>query len=397
MSSPYGLTDTGLVLPRAADLRADFQTRIAVELAARGQSVTIDWDRDTVWGSIAVVVSQMEAEAYEILQAIYDARSENNATGQTLADLGAIVGVEWSLATYGSVAINLTGTAGTIIAAGKLIRDSARVTWAIDTTVTLDGAGTGATTATCVTAGEINADPQTWTILTPVSGWSTAISTTAATPGRAQQTAAEFRRSRREQIAKGGGSSRAALRALILELDGIDDCVVLSNPDAASAMVSGVAMTPNSVAVVVYPSTLTTAQKEALATVIDANVWAGTQTVGDQSAAVITAGLSLIYYWIYATTTTIRVRLTGVSVASGYTVADMLDPVTAVMVTAFDALHVGDGIYALQVGAYLTSDAVPGLLNGTLEFSADAGATWHTSITVIATVKLILGTVTVAA
>jgi len=71
--------------------------------------------------------------------------------------------------------------------------------------------------------------------------------------------------------------------------------------------------------------------------------------------------------------------------------------VTAVMVTAFDALHVGDGIYALQVGAYLTAAAVPGLLNGVLEFSSDAGATWHSGISVTATVKLVLGTVTVSA
>ncbi len=397
MSSPYGLTDTGLVLPRAADLRADFQTRVQVELAARGQAVTIDWDRDTVWGTIAVVVSEMEAEPYEVLQAIYDARGENNATGQTLADLGAIVGVEWTLATYGTVAIDLTGTPGTIITAGKLVRDSARVTWAIDTSVTLDGAGEGSTTATCQTEGEVNAAPQTWTILTPVSGWTTAVSTTAAAPGRAQQTAADFRRSRRERIAKGGGTSRAALRALILDLDGIEDCVVLSNAEGTTQIVSGVSMAGYSACVIVYPSTLTTAQKTALATVIDANLWAGTETIGDQSATVITAGLSLTYYWYYASTTTVRVRLTDVSVADGYEVSDMLDPVTAVMVTAFDALHVGDGIYALQVGAYLTAAAVPGLLNGVLEFSSDAGATWHSSLSVIATVKLVLGTVTVTA
>ena len=395
--STYGLTDTGLVLPRAADLRADFQTRVGVELAARGQSVTIDWDRDTVWGTIAVVVSEMEAEPYEILQAIYDARSENNATGQTLADLGALVGVEWSLATYGSVSLDLTGTPGTVIAAGKLVRDSARVTWAIADSVTLDGAGEGTTTATCATAGEINAAPQTWTILTPVSGWTSAVSTTAAVPGRDQQTAADFRRSRREQMSRGGGSSRAALRALILGVDGVTDCVVLSNPESTTQTVSGVSMAPNSVAIIVYPDTLTDAQKTALVKVIDANVWAGTQTNGDQTATVTTAGLSLSYSWAWATETTVRVRLTDVAVADGYDVTDMLDPVTAVMVTAFDALHVGDGVYALQVGAYLTAAAVPGLLNGVIEFSDDAGATWHSGISVTATVKLVLGTVTVSA
>lgn len=398
MPSAYGLTDTGLVLPRAADIRADFQTRIGVELAARGQAVSIDWDRDTVWGTLAVVVSQIESESYDILQAIYDARSENNATGQTLADLGAIVGVEWSLATYGSVDLTVSGTPGTVIAAGKLVRDNNRVTWVIATSVTIGVSSVGTTTATCAEAGEINADPATiTTILTPVSGWTGVTNAAAAVPGRAQQTAAEFRRSRREQIARGGGTSRAALRALILDLDGVEDCVVLSNPESTDQTVSGVAMTPNSVAVVVYPNTLTSDQKVALATVIDANLWAGTETIGDQSATVTTAGLSLTYYWQYATETTTRVRLTGVEVESGYTVADMADPFDAVLATVFDALHVGDGIYALQVGAYLTSESMPGLLNGVLEFSVDAGATWHSGISVIATVKLVLGVVTVSA
>ena len=397
MPTTYGLTDTGLVLPRAADLRADFQTRIGVELAARGVATTIDWDRDTVWGSIGVVASEMLAESYDLLQAIYDSRSENNATGQTLADLGALVGVEWELATAGSVTLTLAGTAGTVIAAGKLVRDDARVTWALADSVTLDGAGAGSVVATCQTLGAVHADPQTWTILTPVSGWTSAVSAAAASPGRDQQTASEFRRSRRDRIAHGGGSSRAAIRALILDLDGVEDCVVLSNPEPSEQTVSGVVMSANSVAIIVYPNTLTTAQKTALATVIDANVWAGTQTVGDVSAVVVTAGLELEYWWQYATETTTRVRLTDVAVASGYDVTDMQDPVEAVMTEVFDALGMGDGVYALQVGAYLTATAVPGLLNGVLEFSTDAGATWHSGISVIATVKLVLGTVTVSA
>lgn len=377
--STYGLQSTGLVLPRGADIRALLQTRVETELAARGQAVLIDWDRDVVWGVIAVVVAELLGEAYDIVQAVYDARSENNASGVTLADLGAIVGVEWTLATSSTVELTCTGTPGTIIAAGKLARDEARITWANDAAITIGAEGTGAGTFTCQTEGRVLAEAGTIeTILTPVSGWTAVTNEADATPGKDQQTDAQFRRTRRESIARGGSMTRKSLRAQILAIDGITGCAVVANTTGDTATVEGIELPAASLAVVVYPDTLTDAVKTELATTIEANTaLAGTETIGDESADITTGGITVTVRWQYATPVEVQVRLTSVVVATGYEVSDVLDAVIVVVLEAFDELGLGESIYAMELATRFTSTAVPGLRQATVEFSLD-GSTWTT-------------------
>ena len=161
-----GLTSAGYTPIRSAEYLTLLRAAIATELVAAGITAEIDWAADTILGTITSVTAASLGRLGEVAQAVYDARSPNNATGAQLDDLCTIVGVSRLDATYSTAAVTLTGTSGTIIPAGSVVSGGGTdglARWTLAASVTLaSGTGTGAVTAEDVGAiaaaiGEIDA------------------------------------------------------------------------------------------------------------------------------------------------------------------------------------------------------------------------------------------------
>ena len=392
----YGLSDAGYTAPRAADVRALMQSQLATRLAAAGLSSDIDWDADVLLSMIVDVMAERIGSISDATQALYDAWNVNSATAAFLDNLCLIVGTTRIPATYSTCTVTLTGTSGTIIPAGKLIQGGGPAgtsRWATTSDVTLSG-GTGSVVVQAQDAGAIDADAASLTtIVTPVSGWTAVTNAAPATPGEPRETDAALRLRRQQSLQVAGSRSLAALRANLLALDGIQSVVVVENTEPTTETVSGISLTAHSVGIVVYPSTLTTAQKTAMVEAIYGIVPAGIATNGAQSATVTGGdGFAKTIQWAWATTTTVNV-VTTVILEAGYELEDVEADIQAAVEDLFLALAIGQPAYNSDVviAARTTAELTPrpGVKQATATLNGGA------SVTPAGTALLVLGTNTV--
>jgi uncharacterized phage protein gp47/JayE len=354
-----GLTSAGYTPIRSAEYLTITREAIAAELTAAGVTAEIDWSADVVLGSITSVVAACLGRLGETAQAVYDARSPNNATGAQQDDLCTIVGVSRLDATYSTAAVTLTGTSGTVIPAGAVVSGGGPdglARWTLDASVTLaSGTGSGTVTAQDVGAivaaiGEIDA------ITTPVSGWTAVTNAAAAVTGRDIETDAALRLRRQQALRVAGTGSAAAMRSGLIALDFIEAAIVVENTLDVAATVSGVTLEPRSVGVILWPSSLTTAQREAVAAVIYRRLPVGIETNGAQSATVTGAdGRSKTVRWAYASTLTVNVAATLV-LASGYAIGDVDDLVEDAVTAYFLTATVGGYIDDQDVEEYVRAE-----------------------------------------
>lgn len=386
------LTDEGLTAPRTADflatIRDDFDSRSGVDY---------DWtagdENGDLLALITAVVADRLGDVGEALQALWDARNRASATGIALDNLGQIVGIAREGATYSTATVTLTGTTGTFIPAGSIVEgggDNDDARWTTTDDVTLAG-GTGSVVVQAATKGRIVATATAIDkIVTPISGWTAVSNAAAATPGTNREDDATYRARIATGTAVLGGGSTASLRAKLLALSYVQAAVVLANPTPATATVSGVSVPAFGVAVVLYPSTLTTAQKEAVASLIFDTLAAGTPTTGAVSYTITDdGGGSQVVQWAWASTTTVNVVATITAFDSGFVLADVSAAVEDAITAYFAALVVGQA--ARLIDLYAALAAIDGVAGATITLNGSS-----VDIVPNADRILLLGTVTVA-
>jgi uncharacterized phage protein gp47/JayE len=120
----------------------------------------------------------------------------------------SITGTTRSPGTPSTVALLLSGVAGTVIIAGKLVQSTADGTqWALDENYTIGVGGTIPATATCTTLGAIQANVSTITqIVDTVGGWQSVSNTATATSGSDVQNDSSLRLERNSAVARPGNN-----------------------------------------------------------------------------------------------------------------------------------------------------------------------------------------------
>lgn len=143
----------------------------------------------------------------EVLQQAYNSKDPAKATGYDLDVLCTLTGTTRSKGTPSNVTVTLTGTPGTIVAAGSIVKSRTTGTsWTIDQTVTLTG-GTATVGATCTVVGPTQADAGTLTqIATTVGGWTGVTNPSPATPGTDEQDDASLRIERNAAVGRPGNN-----------------------------------------------------------------------------------------------------------------------------------------------------------------------------------------------
>ena len=353
----FGLTDQGFVAPRSVDLldqiRSEYETRTGL---------TIEWADDIFLGVMTQVIAEVMGRQSEMLQAIADSRDPDNATGHQLDTLAALVGISRIPAEFSAVDLTLAGDAGTIIDQGSEVEHPNGSLWYTQDTVVIEPGGTVDVQVRPDETGPIAATAtDEWEINSPVDGWDTAESTDDATPGRLQETDAQlrFRRSQSLQILAGG--SIAAIRANILEIEGVQAAIVVDNDGDQPDTVAGLTLPGKSMAVIVYP-VLTTDQSEALAAEIYRRKSAGIETIGDESATVTGAdGFEKTVRWFIADEI-------AVDVGIEYTAdVDLDDEIEEAIADYFDGLLVGERVRVLAILGIL--DDIDGVISATVELN----------------------------
>lgn len=362
MALEYGLTEEGYTAPRAADFLA-----VIVSAIEESWEITIDPAADVRLYRLLTVMADQLGQLGEAGQALYDGFGVGNASGLQLDNLCVLVGVTRNAATYSQATVTLTGTTGTIILAGSIVEgggSDGRARWRVSANVTLAG-GTGSGVVVAIDAGVVEADAAAIdAIVTPISGWTAVTNAAAATPGEARESDATLRRRRQASLQIAGSRSLNAIRAHLLAVDGVQAAVVVDNTSLVTATVEGLSLVAKSVGIVVYPATLTTAQKEEVVGVLYDHVPAGISCAnGSDVVSTVTGGdgFGKVITFDYADEVLVNVVVT-VTLDTGYELADVSDAVETIVADYFLALNVGDAARRLALGSliYVGVDGVNG-------------------------------------
>lgn len=182
-------------------------------------------------GQVNGIVSESNANLWEIAEESYNAFNPSAATGVTLSNLVQLNGITRLPATSSRAQLTLTGTAGTTIPAGSLVSTSdTGDQFSTELAVTLDGAGNGSVFASAVNTGPIIALAGTLTeIDTPITGWSTVTNSADALVGTDEETDVELRARREQSVARDAQAIIDAIFAGVANVPGVTQTVVLEN------------------------------------------------------------------------------------------------------------------------------------------------------------------------
>lgn len=375
----YGLTDAGFTAARQADYLLAFQQSFEASLVALGLTVMPDWERDLLYSQVGEFVSYSLGQLSEANQAVYDARSEGNATGLQLANLCLVAGIERQEATQGTVTLRCHGTDGTIITQGKSVEaDDHRWTCTEDGTIGDVVTGYVDLVFECEDEGEIVALAGTIDTLTgdgqivsTIAGWDDIEQIADADPGQDRETDGELRTRKRRALQAAGGGSTNAIRASLLDLDFVTGCTVIDNKTISTVVTDGISLRPVSVACVVAPDSMTADQITTVVETIYDKILAGTDTSGDETATITKGdGRSETIRYSFAVDTAVNIAYTLV-LEAGYVLADVSDALEALVDDLFLTMTAGSTVYPLPF--WTIADQVDGIANVTT-LTINAGA-----------------------
>lgn len=240
--SPY-IDSTGLHTPTFSDIQNN--------LIFQAQSIfgtDIYLDNDSQDMQFIGVLSKAIYDAFQLAQLIYNNQSPQNAVGTGLDSVVKINGLERNQATYSTCPVVLKGSSGTSISSG-VVQDANGYLWSLPTSITIPSGGILTVTATCQTAGAIQAAAgDISTIATPLYGWNQVYNAVAATAGTDTETDAALQYRQSQSVALPSQTPIEGTLAAIQTVDGVNRKIIYENP---WNIVDGNGLEPHTIAAVV--------------------------------------------------------------------------------------------------------------------------------------------------
>ncbi len=356
------------------DLRDDFRAALNAETPGLGDAVNLD--EGSVLGNLLDTVAARLDELSEATQDLFDSFDERNATGVYLENLARLVGITGRTpATYSSVTLTLTATAACTVPAGSLVADATGQQWETLAAVVFPGAGALTVAAQPTETGPITATAGTLTtIVTPVTGWSAVTNVADATAGTDRETDSELRSRRRLSLQIAGAAAPDAIRARLLDIDGISAAVVVDNKTGVPVTLGTttlLVLPAHSLGAVVWPNGLAADVRAAVAEAIWASAPAGIETArivaadggagGGLTETIVDAGGS--NQTVNFSTAVDRSIALDVTVVDG-AVPELDATIEAVFTDYIDTLAVGE--QPIELPIYVGLGALAGVVNVTV-------------------------------
>jgi len=223
----YGLNDEGFtVMPQPVCER---YTLSRLEVIYGDQIAVEDIDTDGRFGQLIQGESEQLAINFEIAQSVYKAGDPDESVGAALYANCRIVGVNVNLGTFTKVDVLLSGTIGTVVAAGKLVSISGDPKFELLDETEIEAGGTLAPFQALkrgivkALAGQINI------IETPVTGWTGVTNPADAVIGSEKELDSALRVRRREQVTSGGSGRVDVIYRKVSNIQGITEVFVFEN------------------------------------------------------------------------------------------------------------------------------------------------------------------------
>jgi uncharacterized phage protein gp47/JayE len=223
----YGLTDQGFKVKDLNTISKELKDAFKMTFGA-----SINTGPDSVIGQMVDVFAAQLAEGWEQGEAVYNAFDRNSATGDALDNVASLVGLERFGAEPTVGQVTFTGDVGTTIPLGTVVRNpDTDDRFEVTKEVTIaTGQSTVSTSIECTETGPTEADPNTVTaIVTAVSGLESVDNAAKFVAGRLVESDADLRLRIKESLQIGGKSVDQAIKAELLETEGVSQAIVLSN------------------------------------------------------------------------------------------------------------------------------------------------------------------------
>lgn len=227
----YGVIPTGFNRKRLDTLLEELNQEVQ---AIFGDNINLSPESPD--GQINGVVSESNANLWEIAEASYNAFNPSAASDSTLSNLVQLNGITRLEATKSTVLLTISGTSGTSVPAGSLVSvEDSDFTFSTDSTVVIGVGGTVDVNATATETGPIEASIGTATVIeTPVTGWDSVTNTAPANVGTDEENDADLRARRQRSVAAASQAIIDAIFAAVADIDGVTQVVVLENDTNAT-------------------------------------------------------------------------------------------------------------------------------------------------------------------
>lgn len=224
----YGVTEKGFVRPSYDEVLTELKTRAYaqfgndIDLESEG-SVLLHHLKLVAWSTVLL---------WEKAEDVYNSGYIDMATGQSLDYAVKYAGLTRRPASKATGQVTFQGDVGVNISANFLVATSEgdirfltteACQIGADGTVTVGVVAEQAGSDGNVIAGAID------TIVNPIPGLTSVTNQAPTTGGLDQETDAELRLRYYESLGRGGAGTVDAIRAAVLELEGVTDCVVFEN------------------------------------------------------------------------------------------------------------------------------------------------------------------------
>jgi uncharacterized phage protein gp47/JayE len=195
---------------------------------------------DSALYQLISVFSLAVSDQANALQLAYNNISPVYAVGGALSTIVAYNGMARKAASYSTVQVTITGTAGTVIANGQ-VRDlvpQQGYLWNLPTAVTIGSGGSVVVTATCSVIGAVQClagqISGSGSIATPTAGWTGVSNASAASPGQPVETDSQLRTRQAVSVELPSITMLAGTLAAVLSVSGVTLCLALENPTGSA-------------------------------------------------------------------------------------------------------------------------------------------------------------------
>lgn len=225
----YGVTSQGFVQKTTEDILADIRTR---QESSFGPGFLARIFTSVV-GLLNAIFAALLAEGWQLAQNVYRSFYPDTAEGVALDNVAAISGAKRIAAKRSTVAVTIGGTIGTVVPSGTVFSvTGSGPRFRTISTVTIGPSFPVAVGVPCESEeyGQIAADASTLTVIeTPVAGVSTVTNPLDAVLGNLPETDEAFRLRRDQELHSQGASVPMAIRADLLQVDGVTAVKVFLN------------------------------------------------------------------------------------------------------------------------------------------------------------------------
>jgi len=213
----------------------------------------IDLSDDTQDGQLVGSISEALSNEDQKTEAVSKAFSPSEAEGTSLSTLVMLNGIKRNAATSSIVTLSLTGTNGTIIPAGSLVRNSdTNEQFATDGAVTI-AAGVAVVQSTSVNSGAVIASAGSLTIIdSNIAGWDSVTNNNDATVGSSEESDSDLRVRRSNSVSLASEGNVDSVHGALLSVDNVISAAVVEND---TGIVDGNGLPAHSIAPVVEGGT----------------------------------------------------------------------------------------------------------------------------------------------